>query len=305
MDHFGKYSLPNVPFAANYFGKDGYWIGDPESADDAPENDRSMPTEFTKANCVPASMGGKPITRHMMNKLGYLATIGSFLDRIGYPYGNVPLDWNHLPSKENVGGYPKGAIITIYDEEKKVTRQFQSLVDNNVNTDPWDYATGTLGEANADADTMTFWTSRGYWKPLFRLNEYNYFPDYSTKIEIFNESVYTTTKFNLTVENPGWLYVRRYIPDWDSISKDKFIVNPTSMSVDITPVTGTVGATVGTTIMPYEGVEATRLLPYGACTLEIIIRNSLGVVSQDNTQSAGTVNVTIYQLGFESSDTQP
>ena len=295
MDNFGKFVLPVVPFAFAYFGEDG-WIGDSQASADAPENDKSMPMMFTKENCIPTSMGGKPISRHMMNKLGYLATIGSYLDRIGYPYGTERPDWSSFPV-EGVAGYPKGAIISIYDENNKRMREYLSLTDNNTDTSPWDAVDGNQNLADySDYDTQRYWDSNPNWKPLFKLEEANYFPDYSSKTELINESYYTSGKKSITLSSPGWLYIKRTISEFDTIDKTTLVSNPTAMSVTVTANDNRLTAT---TISPLEGKEATRLLPFGEGNVTFSVTNDLGIISEGNEEPAGEIQLTVYSIGFE------
>ncbi len=54
---------------------------------------------------VPKDSGGSPITRQLMNRLMYNATVGTFMHEVGYP---VTFDAN-LSAK--IGGYPLGANL--------------------------------------------------------------------------------------------------------------------------------------------------------------------------------------------------
>lgn len=301
---FSNYVLPNLPFGCGYFGKDG-WRGDSSSTDKWAST-QEMPTMFTKENCTPASMGGKPISRHMMNKLGYLATIGSYLDRIGYPYGNVPLiDMNDPTKDDRSYGYPKGAIVSVFDEENKRLREYLSLVDNNTDLTPWARTFGGEKEIAVE-DTDEFWASNQNWKPLYSLRQHSYFPDYSNQQELLNETVYDTLGQTVAVGD-GWVNVTRTIPNFDSIPKSQMFANPNEMSVTVSmvdkdnPDDRTLDAPI-TTIMPYEGMTATRTLPIGAGSIRVSVTNSLGVEADDTTQTTGPITIVVSQLGFEEED---
>ena len=66
---FSKYEIANLPFAASYYGENGWNT-----------EDKTTPKMFTKEECTPAAKGGKPISRDKMNKVGYLE--GYLLDQV-------------------------------------------------------------------------------------------------------------------------------------------------------------------------------------------------------------------------------
>jgi hypothetical protein len=62
----------------------------------------------------------EPLTRHHLNQIGFLSTIGIFLHQSGYQPG-----FNHMPA----GGWPKGAILT--DFTNGVVQEFVNTIENN------------------------------------------------------------------------------------------------------------------------------------------------------------------------------
>lgn len=107
---------------------------------------------------VPTENGGARFTRHQMNGVGYLATLGAFLDRVGYPYGKERLD------PETFGGYPKGAILMTMDDG--LVREYISLVDNNTHPLPKESADGT-------------YVGDEWWAPTIPTESASFFPNFS------------------------------------------------------------------------------------------------------------------------------
>ena len=147
---------------------------------------RSLPEGgcFTRVYSTPVSNGGRRVSRHDLNGLGYLATLGTFLDSYGYQY-----EWRDL---SGVGGYPKGALVSKFD--KNGLKQYVSVEDNNTKEPQFeDAVTDESGEVNG-------------WKPLFRTKEYNFFPDYESKEKIWEYHVTPSNPLSATsvqVSSPG------------------------------------------------------------------------------------------------------
>lgn len=113
---------------------------------------------ITHQMTVPTENGGARFTRHQMNGVGYLATLGAYLDRVGYPYGKERLD----PS--TFGGYPKGAILITEDDG--LVREYISLVDNNTHPLPKESADGT-------------YVGDEWWAPTIPTESASFFPNFS------------------------------------------------------------------------------------------------------------------------------
>lgn len=112
----------------------------------------------TREMSVPSKTGGMKFTRQMLNGIGYFATLGGFLDRIGYPYGK------ERDRGADFGGYPKGAILISEDDD--YVREYVSQIDNNKMPLPQEAADGTY-EGNE------------YWKPTLP-PIVDFYPDFST-----------------------------------------------------------------------------------------------------------------------------
>ena len=137
--------------------------------------------EFT----IPVENGGKPFTRSHLNAIGYFATLGGYLDRLGYPYGidkDIALD---------IGGYPKGAILITEDND--YVREYVSLVENNTHALPQETDDGTY-EGNE------------YWgvtiPPVV-----DFYPDFSTSYDKKTFNITGTGTYgyeSYTIDEDGW-----------------------------------------------------------------------------------------------------
>ena len=144
---------------------------------------------------IPTKNGGTPFTRQHLNGIGYFATLGAFLDRIGYPYGirrDTGSDFN---------GYPKGAILITEDDD--YVREYVSQVDNNVFTLP------------QEADDGTY-VGNDYWKPTLPPTA-NFFPDFSVSDDGYTFSIIGEGRTNYTPKEDGWyeLAISFYGKMWD------------------------------------------------------------------------------------------
>ena len=152
--------------------------------------------QFGPEYATPAANGGLRITRHNMNALGYLSTLATFLDRAGYQFG-----WRDMSA---VGGYPKGAIVTRTNHGW--FEQYINLEDNNTNEPVYE-------ELLTDASVA----EKG-WKPLFSLNQFNFFPNYESMEQIAELTVLPSLPLNGTkvdLATPGWVLVKRTVDNWD------------------------------------------------------------------------------------------
>ena len=241
MTSFANYPKINAPFALN----------DP---------DKVIPNSvdgFTASYSTPRSNGGTQITRHQMNGFGYLATAGAFLDMIGYPYGNNGIHYS-------AGGYPKGAIVTMFDGTR--IKEFVNTIDNNSNS---------LIVPDAISDESDSQVSG--WEPLYRTEQYNFFPDYTNR-ELISSNVITSNTFGYTVsdDRTGWILVRRTINNWDDITVTNRITKTAVVKlVDHDPYANQ-GDTDDFEIHSYEGRVATRFTPFsGHITISGSMESSL------------------------------
>ena len=159
---------------------------------------RSLPNggAFGKDYSTPISNGGRRVSRHELNGLGYLATLGTFLDSYGYQP-----EWRDLSA---IGGYPKGAIVSKIDNNG--VRQYVNLEDGNTKEPQFEDA---LTDASSEENG---------WKPLFRTKEYNFFPDYDSKELIWEYHVTPSNPLagkEIAIAEPGWVLVERSIDNWE------------------------------------------------------------------------------------------
>jgi hypothetical protein len=136
----------------------------------------------TSSMLIPTEQGGRKFSRSMLNGIGYFATLGGFLDRIGYPYGiekDRGADFN---------GYPKGAILISEDDD--YVREYVSQEDNNTNPLPQEATDGT-------------YKGDEHWKPTLPPVA-DFFPDYSTYTSKFFKDVVGTGTVQYTIDEDGW-----------------------------------------------------------------------------------------------------
>lgn len=224
MDKFQKYPLLNTPFAAN-------------------DSDKVVPAEaevqdgFPVGMTVPASAGGLGIGRHYMNGMGYLATLGVFLDRIGYPYGYNP----------PAGGYPKGAIISIFDDNSKTLQEYISLIDDNT--------------ANVSDDTA--------WKPHYPREVFDFLPDLDSRTLVLSQTYELgagDSAKTIPVTEEGWFLIKRTMSSWEFPDANTW--NSGALYIGTDGTDGTDTRTAMDVIRTYEGETASRLLPLAKnCTL--------------------------------------
>lgn len=282
MTNFGKFYLLCSPFGAAYFGKNG-WTEDGE-----------WPTYFTKANATPVGNKGNPISRDLMNRVGYLATIGPYLDRIGYPFGTEPPFDLNSGSNEGSNGYPRGAIVSIWDDTQKRVREYVSLHDNNTNPRPWVES----NSENADSDTTVPMEEEGHWKPLFKMEQYNFFPDYSNRIELLNEDVISQKKdFSVEVPRGGWICVTRTIGNWDDLTLEMKGGVESNTSAPTVQISLSNEFLTPLYIQVQEGKTASRFFPFGTRSFNILAGNP-DAIKADGV-GYGPLNIKVELLAFE------
>ena len=136
----------------------------------------------TPAMSIPTQNGGIKFTRNMLNGIGYFATLGGYLDRIGYPYGK------ERDRGADFKGYPKGAILISEDDD--YVREYVSQIDNNTMPLPQEAADGTY-EGNE------------YWKPTIP-PIVDFFPDFSTYVYKSASPAAGTGTFRYVPDEDGW-----------------------------------------------------------------------------------------------------
>ena len=142
---------------------------------------------------VPTENGGARFTRHQMNGIGYLATLGAFLDRVGYPYGRERLD----PSL--FGGYPKGAILMT--QENNRVREYISLVDNNTHPLPTEDEDGT-------------YVGNEWWAPTIPTDSASFYPSFANSTYVGGDTLGPigydgSTYVDKTISETGWYCIDR------------------------------------------------------------------------------------------------
>ena len=195
---FERYgSASELPFGAGAFDVNG------------PTQEDLKDLMFGGKSSVPDENGGITITTEQMNALGYLATIGSYLIRMGYPFGNQPIEWPVDNNGTSAMGYPKGAIVSVLYDDGYV-REYISKVDNNTNTLPWDLRTNS---SNPEDGTIDESYENEYWKPIISKTQFNFYPDYESPTTT-NISITSSQELNRTIEHNGWIEVKRTIPNY-------------------------------------------------------------------------------------------
>lgn len=164
-------------------------------------------TGVTPAMTAPATNGGSRFTRHQMNGIGYLASLGTFLWQCGYPFSRE--DVTKVSSA--IGGYPKGAIVYTIDSSGYLV-EYISKVDDNTN--PLPESSGTLPEEN------------DYWAPLYETVYQATVPNYETTTSTVQETFSASysdgdTAFNLemNVTEPTMVVVECTIAQWANLNK--------------------------------------------------------------------------------------
>ena len=222
------------------------------------DSELTVPSEFGPKYATPVSNGGSPMSRHDMNGLGFLATIGTFLDSIGYQY-----PYNAYMAQRN--GYPMGAVVSYIDNNWRL-RQFVNTRENNP------LPTEEFDEVLNDTSMI-----RNGWKPLYEINNYNFFPDYSSRTLVREISIMPplpATRIPVTISEPGWILIERTIDNWDDANeaygslspaeREKFsVANYVSLSAHAGTPTDAVNFNVYDlfTMTYSEGRVASRLIP--------------------------------------------
>lgn len=165
----------------------------PFADSDAAKDYSFFNTGITHEMTVPVENGGVRFSRHQMNGIGYLATLGAYLDRMGYPYGRERLD------PTSFGGYPKGAILMTQDDN--LVREYVSLVDNNTHPLPRESTDGT-------------YVGDEWWAPTIPTDSASFFPNFSSRERVSKISIGPTVftervKQHIDIGETAWYHVTR------------------------------------------------------------------------------------------------
>lgn len=227
MQTFADYSIPSI--------KEPFGMSDSQ---------KTFVSNFNSALATPKSNGGTQITRHQMNGVGYLATLGVFLDQAGYPWGNV----DGVPD----GGYPQGAIITktfIKNNRLYVGEFFNRMEANQ--TAPFN-STDVIDDVDVESNG---------WTPLYRTEQYNFFPNYANRILLETRRLSDSTTFTIEHEGQGWLLVQRTLDNWDTISWGNKLTKEATLYLAAASQYDYMSSD-SMEIHAYEGAEASRLIPF-------------------------------------------
>lgn len=209
-----------------------------------------------KAVAIPTSQGGEVLTRHMMNGYGYLASLGYFLDQIGYTY-SLPI--GSLLSE----GY-QNAVKRRYDENRRL-REYQG---SGTEEPPFGEGEDPTGLGNDN------------WKPTINYKNSFSFPvlDIDSSELAYSGAKDTDNEFAVNVDfplSPCWVYIKRTILNWDEIATD--LQDSYTPTLDVNQLYYTDNEYVrfpeyynqrlgySTSIPFMEGAVAGRLFPLGTC----------------------------------------
>lgn len=227
MTKFGEYPVIRTPFGAG-------------------DRNIEMPdilNGISEKEACPYANGGTQISRHKMNGIGYIATLGAFLDRLGYPYGYV----------EGLS-YPKGAIVSIYDDQNATMKEYINTIDNNT------LSPDVFGDSIDPTDRVT-----NGWKAIHKVNSYSFFPDYSnrTLIKTIKTTSKNTSEETISPESGGWILATRIIEGWeefDSAQRLGLGYSEVSVRLGVSSAYQYLSSD-SFEIKHYEGGEASRFFP--------------------------------------------
>ena len=284
MKGFPQYDIITAPFGQDDAGRKPF-IDGPSNAE------INFKTGIPPIYSVPASTGGKMFTRHEMNELGYLATIGSFLTQCGYRprYSKA--------FAKSIGGYPKGAVLDCSPSTNTAYRYtIVSQIDDNL-------IVPTLSGEDEEGDQTWHYSDTSEtapWRLVYRNDTISFFPDYSTKKLVKKMelgSARSTISFTVDAVVPQWVYVERSYSGfgkatYDQVAQDSSLVkvNVGGNVGDLGYMSALLGAKHGALFM-----QATRGYWYrdGAKTTvqPITVTASTGA-----TVNLGTMTVSVYTI---------
>lgn len=160
---------------------------------------------ITPEMSTPVKAGGTPFTHHMMNGIGYLATLGTFLWQQGYPFSQYDIS-----RATAFGGYPKGAVIYTITEEGMVL-EYESKTDNNLSPLP------PLESGVPKEDDN--------WRPLYEVTQVFPGAKFASPSQTISTTINNTNIVNnsfsvsMDISSPSMVTITRTIKRLDSISK--------------------------------------------------------------------------------------
>lgn len=242
---------------------------------------------------VPASNGGSRFSRHMMNQLGYLSTLGAYLDQMGYAH-----TFNKSFCAE-IGGYPKGTILKhiTYKEDAdgemipdRVRDVISMQEDNTVDfvEDP--------SVIDNEVDGVVWWK---YVKHDVIYG--SWIPDYENAELILYKTVGTNETYKspaIMFNESGWLFLKVHINGFKNIAT-KYYSNPgvSIMSSEFARTNRfTDSSYVGFPITKYQGESINTLSPVGAGT-SFVIQANAGAASFGDEQYNVSLTLYAYWVG--------
>lgn len=204
---------------------------------------------FDGTLAIPSSQGGTLLNRHVLNGIGFMGTIGLFLDLIGYPYS--------LPVGAYIEGYMDQAVKRGRGHDGRL-REYVNSITDNTNEPPFSESEDPEGTgANG-------WTHTQNYKDSYS------FPslDLSVATVIYSGIKTDDEEFSVDFQpqKPGtWIYVKRVITGWSDLSdSQKMSIGPQieiqSLSYDLRLET-TDAQAYSDSIPFFEGPETGRLFP--------------------------------------------
>lgn len=228
---------------------------------------------FTAQLLAPVSQGGKPFNRHMLNGLGYLATVGTFLSEVGYPFETAKVS----EIAEKFGGYPKGAIVNTINENGWVV-EYRSLVDDNTNPIPDFDEVAHIPVANE------------FWQPLYETIQLVGVPNYGSVIKSTMQTVVVDSMVDNTfivlldeIPDDAMIVASRTISNFDNLEKINLIYGAPTITCSVKNADGT---SVELGSMPLSnGMTDMQVFPVPA--------NSSVIVSSTNYNTAVYGDITV------------
>lgn len=216
-------------------------------------------------DCAP---NGK-LTRHKFNTIGYIATMGSFLDRAGYQPG-----FDFRPAS----GYPKGAILTSIKDNRVV--EYLNTVEANT------YIPTIIDRAEESSG----------WVPVWNDKQFDFFPNFDDRT-VLKEMVVTSSSPSQTLTldgGVGWYLITRTVENWDDLTDATragayFDIRIMAMKLQ----------SIGTEqayeweynqIHLYEGQTATRIIP---------VTGQIKISIPAFLSSVGPVSIQVVKFGME------
>lgn len=193
----------------------------PFAYDDVLRNYDYYKTGITAEMTVPGVNGGTRFDRHMMNGMGYLSSLGTFLWQCGYPFSREDME----KVSAAIGGYPKGAIVYVIHDDGYLV-EYVSKVDDNQNPIP-DIDNGVPVEDDN-------------WKPLYETVSLATVPNFtsitaeaSASFSIEENDDETSFHLDMEVDKPSMVVATCAITDWPKIAKIQTVLGVPRIAVSV------------------------------------------------------------------------